>query len=313
MDKGFEDFLWFMAVIVILFILWAAAGGKDRTVDRVLNVRSGTSSGQLRSLEAPRIQMGSRYIENPSGAGSNSGSDSYTSNFSSASSDAVGNKSQYFGKVALRSGSASATNPSSEYLIIEASKSIAQGIPITNWALVSTSTGRRATIGQGVVLPFLNDTSAKENIVMVAGDKATVITGVSPTGYSFRLNKCIGYFSERYNFSPQLPYSCPHISDLPLPQPPNNLSDACIDYINSFPSCSSIQKYPPSNVDSACRSFIEGEARYDRCVYNNKKDTSFYNLEWRVYLGQSSELWKGSRETVQLLDQYGKIVDQLTF
>lgn len=323
-SKALQDLGWFAAIIVILFIMWAAAGGKDRTVDKVLNVRTVTGDQRaIRGLNVPMLPSlpsGGEYSSGGSGngngtnVGSGGSGDNYSYPFSTTRSDVLGSKqSQYFNKIALRYGNTGSTNPESEYIVIEANKGNPGGINITGWTLVSTSTGKMASVGKGVVLPLLTDNNAREDIYLAPGDKAYLNTGVSPTTYSFRSNKCIGYFSERYSFTPSLSYSCPRISELPTPPPPNNFSDSCMDYIQSFPACTSIQRYASSNVDQKCKNFIEEEARYDRCVFNNKKDLSFYDKEWRVYLGKNAELWKSSRETIQLLDQYGKIVDQITY
>lgn len=315
-SKALEDFGWFIGIIVILFILWAAAGGKDRTVDKVLNVRTVTSDQRtIQGVKIPVLPSGPTYSNTNTNYSSGSNNQQNTSYpYSSVSGEVISsNRSTYFNKVALRGGTTGTTDPNYEYITIQANPQNGSPINVTGWTVVSTSTGRQASIGQGVYLPFLNDNNAKENISLAPGDKAYVITGKSPTGYSFRLNECIGYFSERFSFYPQLPYFCPSISEIPKPAAPNNFSDACVDYINSYPSCTSITAYTPSTLEPQCRNFIEQEARYDRCVINNKKDSSFYDPEWRIYLNQSIDLWKGSRETIRLLDQYGKIVDQLTY
>jgi len=207
-----------------------------------------------------------------------------------------------------------ATTPSREYLTIELSSRATTSVPITGWLVRSANTGNTATIPKASYLFFAGQVNYEENIILSPGDKVYLVTGISPNGASFKVNKCSGFLSQFQTFVPYLNTSCPRPRDMDLSSIPNlTINDACFDYIDRFPSCRIETKTLPINWSYECKNFIYEKINYNSCINLYKNDQDFYKKEWRVYLKRSEVLWKQRRENVILYDNEGKIVDSLSY
>ncbi len=206
------------------------------------------------------------------------------------------------------------SDPSQEYIAIQESGLATTSILVTGWVLKSTSSGASVTIPKGTYLYFVGIPNTEDNIYLNPNDILYLITGVSPNGASFKLNKCSGYLGQSQTFIPYLGYSCPAARDedyssIPKTQP----NDACLDYIESFPQCKTQTESLPINWSYECTKFIYDKLNYPSCVNTHKNDKDFYKNEWRVYLKRSERLWKDRREEVILYDDMGKIVDKISY
>jgi len=211
-------------------------------------------------------------------------------------------------------------DPNAEYIIMRSASTLGgtEKITITGLTLYSPVTGQKVLIPKGVYLFYNNQQNIEQLITVGAGEQITISTGHSPINYSFRINKCSPYLAQFKTFNPSLStYICPALRNEKLPLAPNALNDACLDYINYFPSCrvhvdSGNNLTDPFYKQSPeCQKFIINNTGYNNCSLNHKNDADFYKKEWRVYLGQSAKLWKTSRETIQLLDTDGKLISQI--
>ena len=156
--------------------------------------------------------------------------------------------------------------------------------------------------------------NAEDDIVLTGGDILYLVTGVSPNGASFKVNKCSGYLGQFQTFVPYLTANCPLPKNEDLSGIPKLvINDACFDYINSMRSCKIQTKSLPVNWGSECINFIYNKINYPSCINTHKNDKDFYQREWRVYLKRSERLWKDKRETVVLYDNLGKIVSTLNY
>jgi hypothetical protein len=174
-------------------------------------------------------------------------------------------------------------------------------------------TGNQQDIREGISVYYINSVNAKESIFLKPGETAYVISGRSPFGYSFKTNKCIGYLSnDNQPFVISLPGGCPSILDYPLPARPNAFSDNCLDFLKRVPTCTSRIKYP-TNIETACRNFVEERMSYNRCVADFGNDPNFLGAEWRVYLGRDEAMWKYRREIIDLVDQKGNLISTFTY
>ncbi len=200
-----------------------------------------------------------------------------------------------------------------EYAVIRTSYSNNSPVRLTGMKLKSVKTGQSVTIGQGAILPYTNLINSKEDIVLLPNSYAYVITGNSPIGTSFRLNMCTGYFEQFQDFNPYLPRECPLLEDEPQPAPPNHFSDECIDFIEDIPRCSVYTGTYPDYFPELCRRFIIEKGTYNSCVNMHKNESDFYKNTWRIYLSRSGKLWSARRDTIQLLDQNGKIVSEYEY
>lgn len=334
MEKETEDLLWGVGIVALLIVLWVTSGGLKRATNEIVNPSVSGGNGPAKTVQqktpfftqfytyspnVPTFEDGTSYSPAfiSTGGGTGSGSTAGGSNavppYYEMPLTTKDKLSPYAGKINLRLGSAGTSKTDYEYLILEAAPNNKERISVTNWTLVSNKSGARTSIGQGTGLPFTNQLNTKENIYLIAGDTAYVVSGRSPINTSFRLNACTGYFQQFKQFTPPLFALCPALRDVPVPPAPNNFNDACEDYINGFPSCVEVTQALPSYLTHECQVFITEESRYDKCVDRNKNKSDFYKKEWRIYLSRDSTLWKGSRESITLYDANGKIVDTLTY
>ena len=216
--------------------------------------------------------------------------------------------------VVLNSGSASYEDAAKEYVYFSVSGNAKAQTLITDWQVTSPITGASVTIPQGVYLPFSGQPVNKENIFVAPGDKVIVLTGHSPTGYSFKINKCTGYFEQFQNFTPSLPMSCPQVASEKLPEAPNHLDDTCLDFLERIPRCTvPVGNNVPSTLSPICTSYIAQNVNYATCVKLHKNDPDFYGHEWRVYLNRDQGLWKDRREVIKLLDTNKKTISSVSY
>ncbi len=206
------------------------------------------------------------------------------------------------------------TDPAQEYVTLHVDNTNGETIPVTGWTLKSTSSGRSVNIPKATYLYFAGSINTEDPIYLTGGDTLYLVTGISPNGASFKSNKCSGYLSQFQTFVPYLSSSCPRPGEEDLSSIPTTVNnDACLDYIQYFPSCR-IQTDPtPANWSYECTNFIYKKINYPACVDAHKNNKNFYQPEWRVYLKRNEPLWKNSRENVVLYDNEGKIVDTLSY
>lgn len=199
-----------------------------------------------------------------------------------------------------------------EYLTLRTDNNLKEKIRITDLKLKSAATGVGATIGQGIYLYFAGQINTAQDIFLGPSETAYVITGRSPLGVSFRVNKCMGYLAKNQNFTPYLYGNCPAIFNELLPKAPNQLNDKCLDYIQSFPACSTFTT-GKLELSPECNNFLIEKVNYSYCVRTHKNDKDFYVADWRIYLSRGETMWKNKRETIELLDQNGKLIDSVSY
>ncbi|HVU06476.1 MAG TPA: hypothetical protein VHE10_01670 [Candidatus Paceibacterota bacterium] len=166
-------------------------------------------------------------------------------------------------------------NPQTEYVRIISSEGAADPIKLSGLTLVGTGLPEGISIPKGVFAYMTNQKNANEDVYLAPGGRAIVSSGVSPLGASFQINKCSGYLNEIGAFTPALRNECPDGSN--------------------------------------CRSNAYRGYTYNACVAAYQKDADFYSHEWRIFLGSPYELWKNSREVIELLDAKGNIIDAITY
>ncbi|MDO8590763.1 MAG: hypothetical protein Q7R65_02155 [bacterium] len=326
-----EDIKWLFGVIILFAVLWFAAGGLN------------SPASQSPFLE-PGVQSGG-YNANPNFAhiGNNSSDIPY---YGTQGTQTAGRKlttreeieqgliyagikaneikkeldaleqasraSPLSGMLAIAGMSRGSGTAMGEYIVLRASPQNTQKILITGLRLQSSASGNGIDIPKGVPLPFQNQINREDPVFLGAGETAYIITGRSPLGYSFRLNKCTGFFNQYQTFNPGLPGRCPQPREQDLPIGSTIYNDACRDYINSLPSCRVILN-PPLSISPECQRYVTTEINYTKCVDNHKNDSDFYDPLWQIYIGRDDALWKTRRELIYLLDQNGKVIDAVTY
>lgn len=170
---------------------------------------------------------------------------------------------------------AEASKPEREYIRLVVDPKAAAAVQITGLSLQGTAFDGKITIPRGVSLHTAGATNKSQDIVLAPGERAIISSGVSPVGYSFRVNICSGYLNSSATYVPALRNECP-----------------------SNPSC---KQNPLLGMT------------YAACVDAHKSDDKFFANEWRVFLGQNVELWRNSSEIIKLVDSQGNVVDALTY
>ena len=251
--------------------------------------------------------------------------------------------SQDLPNISLSAGNASRSYQSfEEYITIDnRGKSPAS---ITNWYLKNGKDKRAydiggqlkyfpadtATIGQGVIFISPSGHNIFQNIVLEPGEKAVITTGSvgSQTPYkivSFKENICSGYLQslEEYTFTPQLTQNCPKPrNELGV----DSLDTECRKFIEGLRSCRT-PEFDTRDSDgeicrncvngkplsSACVAFVKSHFSYDGCIANHVNDKNFSGTTWRVFLNHGWEMWAKEYETIELFDQFGRLVKSRSY
>jgi len=186
-----------------------------------------------------------------------------------------------------------------EYAEIKLPAENKKTISISGWFLESWFLGRKEFF---LAIPQLDGKS----IVLSPGDRMLVSLAISPIGDNFRINKCMGYLSQTYDFVPGLALLCP----LPSKEKwPSSFSAFCLNYLNTLPRC--ITPFDtPIYLGTECRDTLIEKLNYDSCISGHKKDKDFYLPEWRIYLDSAYALQLGKGKTMILRDGNGEVVVQ---
>ncbi|KKW40528.1 hypothetical protein A3I46_02720 [Candidatus Kaiserbacteria bacterium RIFCSPLOWO2_02_FULL_54_13] len=315
-----HDAWFFIGVFVFIFLIWVATGGP-------LHPLSFTGP----SLAQPDVLGGGTYLQFPRAffnvgeshvalPGSSSGGSSYGDSSISISSSldgiAFGSPSSYRTIVSMSNyvSHASSSDPRNEYVQLSVSPNAGVPIDISGWQLVSEATGKAAAIPMGTRVPTSGIVNPQQDIVLAPGEHAILVSGRSPTGTSFRENKCIGYFGTFQQFSPSLPQNCPAPSDeLVSFYGDYYVRDAtCIDYVDRLSRCQTVL-FPPRTLSVACRNFVVQRLNYNGCVSAHRNDPDFDGTTWRIYLGRDKHLWRARYEIVKLFDINKKTVDAFSY
>lgn len=182
-------------------------------------------------------------------------------------------------------------------------------VDISNWSLMN-SKGEKTLIGSGVELPKGGNSNSASAIKIKGGDTLIISSGRSPIGFSFRVNRCVGYFEQFQDFIPALQTQCPQTSSN---SDFNKLDRNCQTFARSIQTCNINTAPFPAGTSADCKAFIISKISYNGCVADNKIQTDFSKPEWRIYLGRNKELWALPKDTITLLDSEGKIVDTISY
>jgi len=214
---------------------------------------------------------------------------------------------------ALKERRARETGPNQEYVEIKADKKNKSPMKITGWKLKGKGNFDIA-IGRGSSFVYAEvNSQPQEDIYLKPGEKAIIVTGTSPLGTNFKLNKCAGYFEQFHEFVPEINTECPLLKNENIP---SGLNDACLDYIDRVSSCQTVVSIPYTfsfKLSSSCQDYLLQNANHKSCAEKHKDDVDFYVPEWRIYLGRNEELWKKSREVITLYDDKNNIIDSVSY
>jgi hypothetical protein len=320
-----HDAWFFIGVFAFIFIIWIATGGPLHPISftgTTLAQPGALGGGTYLTLpRAPYTTTGGTNISLP-GSSNGRGGVLYEGSVTPDSlpggdgGTTFSTASPYRGKVTMNhyvSGAGSVA-PNNEYIEIRVAQDAGVPIDLSEWKLVSGASGAAAPIPKGTKVPVSGVINAAQDIILLPGERALVISGKSPIGASFQENKCIGYFSTFQTFSPSLPQNCPAPSDeLSRFYGGDYIRDvACIEHVNKISRCE-VSLSPPVTVSGSCQSFLVKYLNYNGCVDTHKNDADFMGDAWHIYLGRTTPLWRPRYEVVKLLDVSGKVVDSFSY
>ena len=305
-----SDLLWLVVILIALGFVWVAAGGPSR---------ANFNSPFLAPPHISGVPLGGGRGGNNSGPVTGGESDG---------AELSATFSRWRDQISLNTGNAQDEyRPGYEHISIYSSADMP--ISLAGWRLANSR-------GYFVSLPYTTKVFwggganlATEPIILNPGDEAIITTGKVPDrnpfpiNASFRVNKCSGYLGEleRYQdfFEPSLNSHCPAPeTELDL----YALDEDCADFIEGLGSCTTPEEKRIDDeiyfdgvlgIKRACRALVTDFFHYNACVLRHQNDPDFFEGEWRVYLNQRSELWDDRRETITLYDEFGKIVDQVSY
>jgi hypothetical protein len=227
-----------------------------------------------------------------------------------------GETSPYWGLVTIDKSSRGPRQTSSqdEYITLNVSSKLTEPITITGWKLQSMISNDTVAIPEATKVSTSGNVNIEQPIVVSSQDKIYLLTGRSPIGSSFQINKCSGYFEQFQNFTPSISKQCP----LPVDEfvfaesDPFRFGDECLAYIENLDRCYMPLEALPIGFSSSCTVFITRKINYTSCVSNHRDDEDFFKPEWRVYLKRDQEVWN-TRDIIRLLDNEGKTVDVFSY
>jgi hypothetical protein len=315
-----HDAWFFIGIFVFIFIVWIAIGGPLHPISFTGPVLAEPQElGGGTYLQFPRAAYGIGR-SNVSLPGSSDGQAVPGSSGSSVTSEIYGTPfgtpSPFRTLVSLNDyvSSASSTNPNNEYVQVFVAQNAGTPITLSGWHLVSEATGKSALIPQGTAVPTSGIVNRTANIVLSPGERASITSGKSPIGTSFRENKCTGYFNTFQQFSPSLSQNCPAPSEeLVARYGAYYFRDAsCVEYVNTLSRCQTVL-FPPKNLSKTCKTFVLQHFNYNGCVAVHQNDADFNGSTWHIYLGLTKHLWRSRYEVVKLLDTNYKTVDAFSY
>lgn len=214
--------------------------------------------------------------------------------------------SSYKGKIVIGSANSNVDDPRHETIYLE-NRSDKENISITGFR-IENSKGNSFIIPRAYALPGFGTTLAATDLVVLRpGGRAIISTGKQERNMDFQTNMCTGYFAETSEFIPSINSSCPTIDTKGLTQ----LSDACIQLIESTPSCQSPDY--TATTENDCSEFMANHLNYAGCVRDNKNKEGFYSGEWYIWMQRDTNFLRQIRETLILRDYQGKEVDTYSY
>ena len=307
------DLILVASTVLLLGVLWVASGGPSQ-YGNIENMQSISLKGGIIS----RIDNFFIPIERSgSSSGQNEEDEKYDKIFEEYGRVRdFGETSKYWGLISIDNSSSGPrqTLPQDEYVELRASDKLGGQVVITGWKLQSMISNEVVTIGEAVKVSTSGNVNIEQPISVSAKDKVYILTGHSPIGDSFQINKCSGYFEQFQKFTPNISKQCPTPeSELIFAESdPLRFGEECLSYIEDLPRCYMPLEALPIEFSNSCVIFITEEINYSKCVKNHRNDADFFKPEWRVYLKHNQEIWN-KRDIIRLLDDTGKVVDVFSY
>ncbi len=181
---------------------------------------------------------------------------------------------------------------------------------ITNWRL-KTNSGEFSI--PKAVADYKPGGGERTSIVLNSREYVNFYSWGSPLVNGLRVNKCIGFLNNFYDFSPSFSNSCPRSfssrDEIAV------FTGECQSFVLSLrrcqqPTAEELNKFSgPANRD--CHAFLR-TINYGNCYSKHAKDSDFWSREWRVWLNRALP-FDPRHDRVLLLDENGLLVDVRTY
>ncbi len=216
----------------------------------------------------------------------------------------VSQLSPYFNKIRIGSAYSGYFNYYGQ-ISIYASLGEGESVDVSGWLMKGNRSSQYIPKAISVYDPA--GMASEGDIVMANNETLYIYTNTSAINRNFRLNKCIGYLENYYNFTPSLPMNCPSVSRSEI----SSFTGLCQDYILSLGSC----RLPSPNVllpyfDEACKTFLNN-LNYSGCFQKYRSDKDFLGREWRVWSG--TKFLDDRHDQLLLFDNKGLLVDDYSY
>ncbi|MFA5099048.1 MAG: hypothetical protein WC461_02420 [Candidatus Paceibacterota bacterium] len=301
----------------ITFFLLIIIGGGIWFLSTGPSLFSSTPAEKISVTPAAKTQISSPVVSGSNFQGYNtspsSGQAAQTQEITDSSIPAGYTRAQlspYFQKIRISSAYSSSFSGYPSQIQIYSSLSKDDKVNISGWKIKSNN-GKEIVIPQAVNLYDLSGFLYDSNVVISASANVSIYGNTSVINRNLRLNKCIGYLENDYEFIPQLPRNCPQVSRSSV----QYLSGACQSYVLSLGSCQlpdvSFYNSLPGNDDgNACRVFLSN-INYNSCIKDHRNDSDFYLNDWRIWVGKN--ILDPQHDAVKLFDNNGLLVDQYVY
>lgn len=306
-----------------------------------------TVESKVESLISTSSTQSETTKSQPKSSGNNSSSGSTQTYWQNPTSGVVtstetATTSHYFHMIRISKGNAGSerSNPNKEYIILKANSKNKSSIVISGWSLKNGKDKKYYPLGNTTFLGKSDVVKIPLGTKLLYGDRPSTLSPISldpgATAYvssgqiplsspvnidaSFLVNKCSGYIETilDYNFAPSLKTSCPIYTDM---RDAGTLTEACYNYAKRIGRCHTPiikrddfgnEKVDGKTPPEGCLDFVRNNYNYGACLEEFSNDSNFYGHEWRIFL-HTGIMWSRTRETITLLDDRGKIVDELSY
>ena len=205
------------------------------------------------------------------------------------------------------------TEPEREYVALLVSSATTSAIDISGWKIFDRRKRVTHKIPKAVRI-LGSDQIQKEEVVRAGpGDLIIITSGSSPTGTSFRVNKCSGYRSQFKNFTPSIKTECPDaLEEFQRMGTVPYTDNQCYSIVENLSACKAVTRIP-ATVTRECRDFLENTVTEQGCVRLHRNDKDFFQQEWRLFLETKRELWERENNVLYLLDERNLLITTLVY
>lgn len=185
-------------------------------------------------------------------------------------------------------------------------------VNITGWKIKSNKS--EIIIPQAVEIYNPDGSTQASDIILKPGNYVELYSLTSPLNRNLRLNKCIGYLGEIYNFQPiYLSQSCPSFSGSEIRQ----LSGQCQSYLLSLSACKTpdvnfYNNLPGTDEGNACRAFLQNIG-YGSCFRGHRQDADFLSGNWIIWLETQTLNLDARHDYLRLYDRKGNLISEYSY